>query len=592
MKNKTKEKPGGQVRDPRKISSYFLSEIPALAVVTVSGLIYNIGMVAGPYFEGRMAQCLYDISQGKAGWHAMLRLALIYVAAILAVQAMRAVKRFGVRRFANNVSRKMRVILYNSLVHAGPKELFQENLGSLLTKAISDVDACVEGMRKFTTEIFDTGVVMITYIVMLVYYDWRLTILCCMFTPLAYIAADRLKTRVTAANSAYKKSSSSLNSMTMDRVGSAVTYRVFGREANRDEAYEKSLTDYEKKSAVSNLYGGSLAPLYDAIAMIGAVMILYFGARNVRGTGWTAWDIAAFTTYLSCFTKLAVKASHAAKLFNAVQKASVSWKRIQPLMKQPVEDDEHLLDTPVEKTELSFSNVCTGYQDTNQLTGITFTARPGEIIGITGQVASGKSLLGKIFLDEVPSTGSITVNGKDFRSLSREDRLRLITYMGHDPELLSTSIADNIALGKPVDVNTYLKETGLDRDLKDMNASAETAAGSGGTMLSGGQQARVALARSLAHARSILVLDDPFASVDRATETEILKVLREKYSDRVILLFSHRLYHFPEFDRVLFLHDGTSDFHTHDEMMKKEPGYRALYEEQMKGGDYDERSES
>ena len=75
-----------------------------------------------------------------------------------------------------------------------------------------------------------------------------------------------------------------------------------------------------------------MQPLYNIIATGGAVLILYFGAKNVLGTGWSAWNIAAFTTFFSCFTKMALKASHAAKLFNAVQKAQVSWARIRPYM--------------------------------------------------------------------------------------------------------------------------------------------------------------------------------------------------------------------------------------------------------------------
>ena len=151
------------IRHPGRIVSYFKSEVPVLIVVTISGLIYNIGMVAGPYFEGRLAQCLYDIFHHRAVWRDMLTLALWYVAVIGGVQVMRAVKRFSVRRFANNVSRDMRRCLYNSLVHPDADTLADESLGSLLTKAIADVDACTEGMRKFTTEIFDTGVVMMTY---------------------------------------------------------------------------------------------------------------------------------------------------------------------------------------------------------------------------------------------------------------------------------------------------------------------------------------------------------------------------------------------------------------------------------------------
>jgi ATP-binding cassette subfamily B multidrug efflux pump len=575
--------------DPGRISSYFRAEIPLLLVVTVSGLIYNIGMTAGPYYEGRLAQCLYDILKGRADAHDMVVLALTYVLVILVVQGARAVKRFGVRRFANNISRQMRLCLYNSLVHADAKQLREEDLGSLLTKAISDVDACTEGMRKFTTEIFDTGVVMIAYTVMLLHYDWRLTILCCLFTPPAYFLADRLKKQVTAANAAYKKSSSALNGATMDRISNCLTYRIYGREENRCSAYEADLEDYEKKSAKANLYEGSLTPLYDAIAMIGALMILYFGSRNVTGTGWTQWNIAAFTTYLACFTKLAVKASHAAKLFNAVQKASVSWHRIQPLMKTPVEDDFVPEEATPEPAELSFEDVSLGYSGIRPLTHLSFTVRPGEILGITGEVACGKSMLGKVLIGEVPYQGKITIGGKDLASMTKEEKLSAITYMGHDPELLSTSFADNITLGRDIDPETWLSVTQMDSDLQDLQRKPDDAVGESGTMLSGGQQARLALARTLAHARSIMILDDPFAAVDRQTETAILDEIRERFPDRTILLISHRLYHFPEFDRVLYIHDHTGTCLTHDELMEEDAGYRVLFEEQMKGSDYDEK---
>ena len=577
-----------KVSHPDRIGSYFRAEVPVLAVVTVSGLVYNIGMLAGPYFEGQLAQCLYDIIGGNAVFSDMAKLALAYVLVILVVQASRAVKRFGVRRFANNVSRSMRRNLYNSLVHADRKELQKEGLGSLLTKAISDVDACAEGMRKFTTEIFDTGVVMVAYVCMLVYYDWRLAILACLFTPAAYIAANRLKTAVTNANAAYKKSAGSLNSLTMDRIQNAVTYRVYGREKNRDAAYEDALTDYEKKSARANLFEGSMTPLYDAIAMFGTVLVIYFGARNVTGKGWITWDIAAFTTFLSCFTKLATKTSHAAKLFNAVQKARVSWKRIKPLMKDPVEDSTDLTKIPVRKQGISFSHVSCGYDGRKTLDDISFSAEPGEIIGITGEIASGKSLLGKVLIGEVPYEGTIRIGGKDFREMTEEEKLEAISYDGHDPELLTTSFSDNIALGSDADVVKYLKMTCLDEDLAAMQKTPEDSVGEGGTMLSGGQQARLALARTLAHARSILVLDDPFAALDRNTETKVLSRIRSAYPDRTILLITHRLYHFPELDHVLYLHDGKGTFLSHGEMMEKEPGYRALYEEQIEGGDYDE----
>jgi ATP-binding cassette subfamily B multidrug efflux pump len=578
------QNPSRFLKHPDRIASYFKSEVPVLIIVTISGLIYNVGMLAGPYFEGQLAQRLFDIYHHRAVFRDMLTLALAYVAVIAVVQAMRAVKRFGVRRFANNVSRDMRRLLYNRLVHPDDKSPSDDDTGALLTKAISDVDACAEGLRKFTTEIFDTGVVMIAYFVMLLHYDWRLTLLACAFTPVAYAAANGMKNRVIAANAAYKKSEEQLNTVTLDRIAHAVTYRLFGRESARDAACEAQLSDYEDKSAWANLYESAMTPLYDAIAMFGAVMILYFGGRNVAGIGWTAWNIAAFTTFLACFTKLAVKASHASKLFNSVQRASVSWKRIKPLMQDAVEDDFHPDDQPVKSQPLIFQNVACGYTAPDQLSCLSFAAVPGEIIGITGAVASGKSLIGKILLGEAPYTGTITVGSKPLSTFTPEERLTAFTYMGHEPELLSMSFKDNIALGEPLNPTPYLRAAALERDLDDMHRNADSVVGAGGGLLSGGQQARLALARSLAHARSIVILDDPFSAVDPATEDALFAALKQYAKGRVILLISHRLAHFPECDQVLYLENGTAVCRTHSALMKTEPGYRALVNAQKKGG--------
>ena len=89
----------------------------------------------------------------------------------------------------------------------------------------------------------------------------------------------------------------------------------------------------------------------------------------------------------------------------------------------------------------------------------------------------------------------------------------------------------------------------------------------------------------MAHAKPILLLDDPFAAVDQATETNILKNIRQTFPHHTILFISHRLYHFPSFSHVLYLHDHTSTFLSHDDMLKQEAGYRKLFMQQRKGED-------
>ena len=291
---------------PDRIFSYFRVEWLPLAFVTLSGLIYNIGLLATPWFEGRLAQCLADILSGSETAAQMALLVLAYILVTLLVQASRFIKRFYVRRFANNINRRMKGILYANLVRQSRASLEKEGAGELMTKAISDVDDCVEGMRKFTTEVFDTGVALAGYVVMLLVYDWRLALLCLVFAPISYYIAEQMKTLVQRTGAANKESTGRLSAATLDRVSGALTYRVYGCEPQRDAAYEACLQDYERTAVKAGLPVAAMPPLYGVISMTGVLFNFTFGARNVAGTGWAAWDIAAFTTFLSCFGKLAV----------------------------------------------------------------------------------------------------------------------------------------------------------------------------------------------------------------------------------------------------------------------------------------------
>ena len=271
-----------------------------------------------------MTGCLIDILSQNAVYKDMFILVVSYIVSIAVVQISRYIKRFYVRRFANNVNRRMKKILYGTLVLKSKTELESEGMGDIMTKAILDVDDCAEGMRKFTTEVFDTGVALAAYAGMLLVYDVRLALIAMIFPPISYMLAEKMKIIVQRTGAEYKRQSGILSNATLDRASNAITYRVYGREEDRRIAYEDNLSSYEKAAIMANIWNSSMTPLYRIISMTGIIFILYFGSKNVLGTGWKSWDIAAFTTFLACFIKLSDKSSKAAKLFNAVHKAQVS----------------------------------------------------------------------------------------------------------------------------------------------------------------------------------------------------------------------------------------------------------------------------
>ena len=565
---------------PDRIFSYFRAELLPLIFVTLSGLFYNVGLLAAPWFEGQLAQRLADILGGNARAASMAVLVLFYVLVTLAVQAARFVKRFYVRRFANNINRRMKGVLYANLVRSRRSELEEAGAGELLTRAISDVDDCVEGMRKFTTEVFDTGVALVSYVIMLLVYDWRLALLSLLFTPASYACAAWMKKPVQRAGAAYKKAAGALNAATLDRAQNALTYRIYGCERARETQYEAALDDYEKAAVRSSVRQSALPPLYLAVSEAGVLFILWFGAKNVLGTGWRAWDIAAFTTFLSCFTRLTVKSSNVAKLFNSVQKAEVSWKRIQPLMKSP----EKLAPLAiVDAQTVTLENLSFSYGETPVFSGLSLTAQPGEIIGVTGPVACGKSTFGWVFLCEAPYGGSAKFGRTEFSALPPRRLAATVGYLGHDPELSADTIENNILCGSEQDAMPYLKTVCLQDEVLCMEHGPETMIGSGGTRLSGGQAQRLALARTLAHPRPVLILDDPFSALDRNTEDAIFARLQDYAKDKVVFLISHRLYHFPQLQQVIFMEDGKTAVGTHEELLRTVPAYCRLYESQTGG---------
>lgn len=555
----------------KNIWNYILKEKKYLFLITITGLIYNVGLLAGPYFEGQLAGCLVDISKNLKTANSMIQLSVIYICVILFVQFARFLKRYFVREFGNDINRNLKMDVYKHFVYDTSNN---ENAGSIMTKAISDADACSEGIRKFTTEIFDTGIALISYIMMLVLYDAKLTCFVIIFPVISYLIANKLGPVVAKNAFNAKKSAERLNTSTLDRLHLAITYRIYGEESNMHEVYEKDLQDYEDKTVRSNILETALKPLYEIISMTGIVFIIYFGSKRVMNN---LWDVAIFTTYISCFTKMAVKSSKAAKLFNAVQKAKVSWDRIYPI----IENDHEVKNRkPIDVNTIEVSNLSYAYDDRIIFSNVSFQAKKGDIIGITGEIASGKSTLGKVFLENSHYQGKILVNKKQLKDIEKD--YAVTSYMGHNLELFDDTIENNIKFGKEGNILPVLDIASMKEEVESFPDGIYTRLGEGGIKLSGGQQSRIALARTLYHARGIIVLDDPFSACDKNTEKEIYENIRREYKESIIFLISHRLSLFDQMNQILFIDNQSVEAGTHQELLKNNEKYKHLYFLQIK----------
>ncbi|HZK72321.1 MAG TPA: ABC transporter ATP-binding protein [Clostridia bacterium] len=568
------------IKQPNKIINYWKKDRFVVACIIIFGLTCNSALIVAPIYQGK----LIDSIIGGYSLSSVVILAVTFASLIAMIQLLRYFKRFYIRRFANSTSATMRLMIYNNIMHKTTEELDNENTGNLMTRAISDVDLCVEGMRKFTTEIFDTGVLMASYFISMLLYDVKITILSCLFIPLAMVLAEKLKSIIYKYTIAFRTKSSYVANITYDTIENAMIYKANGMEDQNIASYNVELEDLQNKAIKANILENSMQPIYNVIAMLGIIMVIYLGGTKVINGGWT---VGNFSTYLIMFAAMATKASKAAKLFNSVQKSQISWRRIKPYL---TEYQSKATTSRVNKanTTLSVENFsfCYGTGKENIFENLSFAANQGEIIGITGSIASGKSTLGLSLLGLYPYIGSIKIDGKELKSYSEYERSQMISYLGHKSQLLSDSIYNNITLGNDQDIASVLKDVCFHNELQAMPQGENTLVGNSGIRLSGGQQARISLARTLLNKNKIMVLDDPFSAVDMKTEEEIIENLKNNYKDSLIILISHRLTIFKAVNHIVFLNnDKTADYGTHDELLKSSEVYRSIFNLQSTGGD-------
>ena len=263
-------------------------------------------------------------------------------------------------------------------------------------------------------------------------------------------------------------------------------------------------------------------------------------------------------------------------------------------LKPDVVEPEDPSDYPLPVREVAWRDVHFGYDPKQPvIRGATLTARAGTVTAIVGATGSGKSTLMSMLLRLYdPQSGAVTINGVDIRTL-RIDDIRANSAIALQKNILFTgAIADNISYAVPgasrEDVVGAARIACADEFITSMDDGYDSELGDRGSKLSAGQRQRLTIARAVIRDRPILILDEPTASLDAATEQRVMGNLAEWGRDRVVFLVTHRLSTIRNADQIAFLEHGrVAEVGTHDELMRKEPGrYRSFVLAETVGTDH------
>lgn len=541
-----------------KIRYYFYYLWGILVPLTITGILYDSLMSFIPRIEG---DAINSIKQQNTDL--IIKSALIFLGLTIFVQINRFLKRYLVRVFSNKMNYLMRNKCFNHMLSLDMAFYEQNKVGDILNKNTTDISDTCESIRKLTTEIFDTVILMIGYIVSYFLLDYKIALMSLPFVLISIIISLFLKKKVYMTTKDYKEYSSKFKDSTLNMLKNEIYFRGMGVNEKYIDQYSKEVDILAKKNVKNLVYKASMESIYSSIGFIGLFFVLYFGLNNViDGT----YDIGTFTTILTTFVLIANKGSKVGKSFNAYQGLKVTWKRIKPFLEDDIEKEEEY---QFNSDGLSLIDFSYSYDDFKTPT-ITYSFNKDEKIGIVGRVHTGKSTLLKSLTGLYEYDGEAKLNGIDLKDLFKSKN-QVISYCPSKESLFKDSIANNIELGRDGNIKEALNSACLTDSQLDINTEINP------TMvnISGGQKQRLMLARSLYHQSNMYLLDNPFSSLERSMSEFISNQVLDMNGLFFIVTNDENI--LKKLDRIIYLNDGIAKIDTYFNLLKDD-SFKSLVE--------------
>ena len=541
-----------------KIRYYFYYLWGILVPLTITGILYDSLMSFIPRIQG---DAINSIKQQNTDL--IIKSALIFLGLTIFVQINRFLKRYLVRVFSNKMNYLMRNKCFNHMLSLDMAFYEQNKVGDILNKNTTDISDTCESIRKLTTEIFDTVILMIGYIVSYFLLDYKIALMSLPFVLISIIISLFLKKKVYMTTKDYKEYSSKFKDSTLNMLKNEIYFRGMGVNEKYIDQYSKEVDILAKKNVKNLVYKASMESIYSSIGFIGLFFVLYFGLNNViDGT----YDIGTFTTILTTFVLIANKGAKVGKSFNAYQGLKVTWKRIKPFLEDDIEKEEEY---QFNSDGLSLIDFSYSYDDFKTPT-ITYSFNKDEKIGIVGRVHTGKSTLLKSLTGLYEYDGEAKLNGIDLKDLFKSKN-QVISYCPSKEFLFKDSIANNIELGRDGNIKEALNSACLTDSQLDINTEINP------TMvnISGGQKQRLMLARSLYHQSNMYLLDNPFSSLERFMSESISNQVLDMNGLFFIVTNDENI--LKKLDRIIYLNDGIAKIDTYFNLLKDD-SFKSLVE--------------
>ena len=547
--------------------------IANLYLPTLNADIINNGVVTG--------DTTYILKAGAV----MLVVTLIFViAAIVAV--------YWGAKVAMAFGRDVRGALFRRVESFSQAEVNHFGTPSLITRTTNDVQQVQMVVLMMLNVVISAPMMAIGGIIMALRLNVPLSAVILVAIPVMAVFIGLVLRSAIPLFMSMQKKLDRINQVTREMLSGVRVIRAFDRTRYEEQRFDAANDDLTMTTLKVNRLFALMIPTLTAILNLSTVAIMWFGSIQVADHGMPIGDLTAFLTYI---VQILMAVLMATIMFVMVPRAAASAQRIQEVLDtEPtvVDPEEAATDVPA-RGLVAFEDVEFRYPGAEDpvLSGITFSAGPGEVTAIVGRTGSGKTTLISLIPRFYDVTGGrVLVDGVDVRDMAQQDLWSRIGLVPQKAFLFSGTVASNLRHGDDQAADEelwrYLEIAQGREFVAEMPEELEAPVSQGGANVSGGQRQRLAIARALAKRAHIHIFDDSFSALDLATDARLRAALKRETADATVIIVAQRVGTIMHADRIIVLEDGAiAGMGTHDELMRTSETYREIVASQFGEGE-------
>ena len=569
-----------------RVVKYLSGYMPYMIISIVLSLIIVAGQLYIPILQGQAIDKI--IAAGNVDFSGVMKIILIILITTGVVALLQWIMNICNNKITYSVVRDIRKNAFEKLQNLPVKYVDSHSTGEVVSKIIADVDQFADGLLMGFTQFFSGVMTIIGTLVFMIVINWKITLVVVLVTPLSFFVASFVAKKTYIM---FRKQSETRGKQTGfidEMIGNQKVVQAYGHEDESLEKFDVINKELQKYSLDATFFSSITNPSTRFVNNVVYALVCLSGAFTSIATGgvFSVGQLSAFLSYAQQYTK---PFNEISGVVTELQNALACADRILDLIEEtPLSPDaEDVLVVEEGSGRVELKDVAFSYDKSKTLIeNLNLSVKPGQKIAIVGPTGCGKSTIINLLMrfydvDE----GSIKVEGKDIREVSRESLRDSYGMVLQETWLKSGTIRENITTGKPEateeEIIEAAKAAHAHSFIKRLPKGYDTVIGEDGGSLSQGQKQLLCIARLMLCLPQMLILDEATSSIDTRTEMKIQEAFGKMMKGRTSFIVAHRLSTIQSADIILVMKDGKIiEQGSHDELISRGGFYTELYNSQ------------